>query len=186
MASKRSGYKRFQKNSLTMVARRAGAFLLDILLIFAVAGPCGFIIQRLLNDPAQTGVGIWVAALWNFSPPAWLYFFLSDRSKTGRTIGKRVLKLQVISQRKERLGWDLALGRTAIKLLPWEIVHFSAFALSKDPGQFTPTQTIGLSIGNGLVFIYFIITVWTFGRRSAHDLLMKTEVCLYERINPNI
>jgi uncharacterized RDD family membrane protein YckC len=180
MASKGSENKSSQTNSLFMVARRAGAFLLDILLIFAVAGTCGFIIQRLLMDPPQTGMGIWITILWNFSLPSWLYFCLSDRSKTGRTMGKRVLKLQVISQRKERLGWGQAFGRTAIKLLPWEVIHFLAFALSRDPGQFTPAQTIGLSIGNGLAFIYFIITVLTSGRRSVHDLLMKTEVRLFE------
>jgi len=180
MASKGSENKRSQTNSLSMVARRVGAFLLDILLIFAVAGTCGFIIQRLLMDPPQTGMGIWITVLWNFSLPAWLYFCLSDRSKTGRTIGKRILKLQVISQRKERLGWGRAFGRTAIKLLPWEIIHFTAFALSKDPGELSPTQLIGLSIGNVLTFVYLIVTILTRGRRSVHDLLMKTEVCVFE------
>jgi uncharacterized RDD family membrane protein YckC len=163
-----------------MVIRRAGAFLLDILLIFAVAGPCGLIVQRLISDPPQTGMGIWINILWNFSLPSWLYFFLSDLSRTGRTIGKRIFKLQVISQRKERLGCGQAFGRTAVKLLPWEIIHFSVFALSKDLGQLSPTQLIGLSIGNGLAFVYLIVTILTQGRRSVHDLLLKTEVSIFD------
>ncbi len=173
-------YQPPQAKPMVMVIRRAEAFLFDILLIFVVAGSLGFIIQRLINDPPQTGMGIWINILWNFSLPAWLYFFLSDRSKTGRTIGKRIFKLQVISQRKERLGWTRAFGRTAIKLLPWEIIHISVFALSKDIGYLSPTQLIGLSVGNGLAFVYFIVTLLTHGRRSVHDILLKTEVCLFD------
>jgi uncharacterized RDD family membrane protein YckC len=163
------------------VIRRVEAFLFDILLIFVVAGSCGFIIQRLISEPPHTGMGIWINILWNFSLPAWLYFFLSDRSKTGRTIGKRIFKLKVISQRKERLGWTRAFGRTAIKLLPWEIIHFSAFALSKDISYLSPIQLTGLSIGNGLAFVYLIVTILTHGRRSIHDFLLKTEVRTFEK-----
>jgi uncharacterized RDD family membrane protein YckC len=124
----------YQTTSMALVTRRTGAFLVDILLIFAVAGPCGFIIQLLINQPPKTGPGIWINILWNFSLPSWFYFLLCDRSRTGRTVGKRILKLQVVRQMGKRLGWGQALGRTAVKLLPWEIIHFSAFALSKDHG----------------------------------------------------
>jgi uncharacterized RDD family membrane protein YckC len=179
-ASYKNKYHFSRIDALLLAARRAGAFLLDILFIFMVAGPLGFFIQRLISDPPQTGMGIWINILWSFSLPTWLYFSLSDRSKTGRTIGKRIFKLQVIGQRKERLGWELALVRTAIKLLPWEIIHFSVFALSKDLGQLSPIQLIGLSIGNGLAFVYFIVTLLTHGRRSVHDLLLKTEVRLFD------
>jgi len=184
LALSQSNSQHSRTNPLFMVVRRAEAFLFDILLIFVVAGSCGFIIQRLISDPSQTGMGIWINILWNFSLPSWLYFFLSDRSKTGRTIGKRIFKLQVISQRKERLGWARAFGRTAIKLLPWEIIHFSAFALSKDISYLSPIQLIGLSIGNGLAFVYLIVTILTRGRRSVHDILLKTEVRVFERTTP--
>ena len=164
-----------------LVAKRVGAFLLDILIIFGICAPIGYLIQRLIGYRPQTGPAIWVTILWSFSLPAWLYFLGSDRSKKGRTIGKRVFKLRVKSRTKERLGWGFALARTAIKLLPWEIIHFSSFALSKEPGTFTLHQNIGLAAGNALAFAYLITCALTKGKRSIHDIILGTEI-QFERI----
>lgn len=163
-------------NPITMVLRRAGAFLLDILIIFGICAPSGYLIQRLIGYSPQTGPEIWFAILWNFSVPSWLYFLLSDRSKKGKTVGKRVFKLKVTGRIKERLGWGRALARTAMKLLPWEIIHFSSFALSNEPGTFTLHQYIGLVAGNVLAFAFFIVSALTQGNRSIHDILLGTEI----------
>jgi uncharacterized RDD family membrane protein YckC len=161
---------------IIFVARRVGAFLLDILIIFGICAPIGYLIQRLIGTFPQTGPAIWSTILWNFSLPAWLYFLLSDRSKQGKTVGKRVFKLRVTSRTKERIGWARALARTAIKLLPWEIIHISAFALSKEIGTFTLFQYIGLATGNVLTFAQFITSALTQGKRSIHDILLSTEI----------
>jgi hypothetical protein len=71
-----------------------------------------------------------------------------------------------------------ALGRTAVKLLPWETTHLSAFAFSAEPGvSFNLGQLIGLSIANALIVVYLVIAACTGGRRSVHDYLVATEVC---------
>ena len=72
-----------------MILRRAGAFLLDILIIFGICAPSGYLIQRLIGYSPQTGLAIWFTILWNFSLPSWLYFLLSDLSKKGKPVGKR-------------------------------------------------------------------------------------------------
>lgn len=164
------------RGSITLVARRAGAFWLDILIIFGICAPAGYLIQRLIGYSPQTGPAIWLTILWNFSLPSWLYFLLSDRSKKGKTIGKRLFKLSVKTRTSERLGLGRALARTALKLLPWEIVHFSAFALSKELGTFTLLQHIGLATGNALAFAFFIAAVITRGKRSIHDIALGTEI----------
>ena len=164
-----------------IVLKRVGAFFLDILIIFGICAPSSYLIQRLIGYSPQTGFTIWTTILWSFSLPAWVYFMLSDRSKTGKTIGKRVFKLRVTGMIRERLIWGRALARTAIKLLPWEIIHFSSFALSKDLGTFTLHQYIGLVAGNALAFAYFITCVLTQGKRCIHDLLVGTEI-QFERI----
>jgi uncharacterized RDD family membrane protein YckC len=158
------------------IARRSGAFLLDILIIFGICAPSGYLIQRLIGYSPQTGPAIWITILWNFSLPAWLYFLWSDHSKKGKTLGKRVFKLRVTGRKQERLGWGRALARTAIKLLPWEIIHFSSFALSQEPGIFTSNQYIGLVAGNTLAFAYLIVSTLTQGKRSIHDILIRTEI----------
>ena len=149
--------------------------MLNILIIFGICAPLGYLISRIMEIHPQTGPAIWSTLLWSFSLPAWLYFLWSDRSKTGKTVGKRVFKLRVTGRIKERLGWVRALARTAIKLLPWEIVHISAFALSHEPGTLTSLQYVGLVIGNSLAFVYFLACVLTRGKRSIHDILLGTE-----------
>lgn len=155
--------------------------MFDILIIFGVCGLTGYLVQRLIGKSPQTGPAIWFTTLLNFSLPTWIYFLCSDRSKKGKTLGKRVFKLRVTGKTTERLGWGRAMARTAIKLLPWEIIHISAFALSKDQGTFTHLQYIGLVTGNALAFAYFIASALTQGKRSLHDILAGTEI-QFERI----
>ncbi len=161
---------------IILIARRAGAFLLDILIIFGICAPSGYLIQRLFGYSPQTGPAIWFTILWNFSLPSWIYFFWSDRSKNGKTVGKRLFKLKVKARTSERLGWGRALARTAIKLLPWEIIHISAFALSKELGTFTHLQYIGFMTGNTLAFAYFLTSALTQGKRTIYDLILGTEI----------
>ncbi|UCE41159.1 MAG: RDD family protein [Candidatus Aminicenantes bacterium] len=163
-------------NPIAMVLRRTEAFLLDILIIFGICAPIGYLIQRLIGTSPQTGPAIWSTILWNISLPAWLYFLWSDHSKKGKSVGKWLLNLKVKTRTSERLGWGRALARTAIKLLPWEIIHFSSFALSKEFGTFTLHQYIGLVAGNLLAFAYFIASILTQGKRSIHDILLGTEI----------
>ncbi len=161
---------------IILVARRIGAFLLDILIIFGICAPIGYLIQRLIGYSPQTGLAIWFTILWNFSLPSWLYFLWSDRSKKGKTLGKRVFKLRVTNRAKEQLGWGRALARTAMKLLPWEIIHISGFALSKELGTFSLFQYIGFVTGNALTFAYFIASALTQGKRTVYDLILGTEI----------
>ncbi len=163
-------------NLITMVSRRTGAFLLDILIIFGICAPTGYLIQHLIGNSPETGSAIWLTVLVNFSLPTWIYFVLGDRSKKGKTVGKRLFKLKVIARTSERIGWGRAFARTAIKLLPWEMIHFSAFALSNEPGTFTGVQYIGLATGNSLAFVYFMASVFSQGKRSIHDLALGTEI----------
>ena len=69
-------------------------------------------------------------------------------------------------------------GRTAVKLLPWETTHLSAFAFSAEPGvSLERGQLIGLTIANVLIVVYFVVAACTGGRRSVHDYVAATEVC---------
>lgn len=162
-----------------MLGRRVAAYLVDILILFVVLAPAGFLIQWLLGVPmAQTGPGIERTILWNFSLPAWLYFILSDTSRAGATLGKRLFKLQVRTLDNGRVSFWRALGRTAVKLLPWELVHISAFALSKDLLQLSPVQMGGLVVANLLILVYLGVALVTKGRRSVHDFVAGTVVRL--------
>jgi len=118
----------------SVLLRRVGAYLLDIVLLFAVLAPLGYAVQLALGiDPATaTARSVYVTLILNFSVPAWLYFTLSDRSSRGATVGKRRLGLRTQAKEGGHLGFGRALGRTAIQLVPWEVTHATA------PVSYTP------------------------------------------------
>ena len=159
-----------------LVGRRTSAYLIDIALLFAALGPAGWLTQWALGLTPSTGPQIWATLLLNFSLPTWVYFTASDASSAGATLGKRWLGIRVSRHDDRRLGVMQALGRTAVKLLPWELVHFAAFGLAQGTGQFTTAQGVGLAIANILALAYFAAAVATRGHRSVHDLVVGTNV----------
>lgn len=164
----------FITNSLML--RRSLAFLADILLLFVVLAPLGFLIQQLLGIKPTNGSGVAVTLLWNFSLPAWSYFTLSDCSDRGSTPGKRLLGIRLRSRSHQGISFGRALLRTAVKLLPWELAHIAAFALSADLSQFSASQSIGIGLANVLWLTYLLVAVITKGKRSIHDFVAGTEV----------
>jgi uncharacterized RDD family membrane protein YckC len=69
-----------------------------------------------------------------------------------------------------------SITRSVVKLAPWELAHFSAFALSSDEGKLAPAQIVGLSFANFLWLSYFVAAILSRGRRSLHDYLASTVV----------
>jgi uncharacterized RDD family membrane protein YckC len=164
-----------------LLIRRAGAFVLDILLLFLVLCPAGLLLRLAIGgQPTESPSGpvVWLASALNFSLPTWTYLVWADSSARGATAGKGLLGLRVTRLGGGSLGIVRALGRTAVKLLPWETTHLSAFALAVEPGiTFDTGQLIGLTIANVLLVVYLAVAAWTGGRRSVHDYLAATEVC---------
>jgi uncharacterized RDD family membrane protein YckC len=172
-----TGARRGERSAFALLGRRIAAYLLDMLILFGVLAPAGQLILWLLDaTPPQTGPMIARVIVWNFSLPAWLYFVLSDRSASGGTLGKRLLKIQVRDVSGERLSIGRALARTAVKLLPWELVHVSAFALSTDLTRFSQEQVIRVAAANVLTVVYLGVAVATRGRHSVHDYAAGTLV----------
>jgi uncharacterized RDD family membrane protein YckC len=162
-----------------LLIRRATAYFIDIVLLFLILAPAGQLVRFAVGWPtaSSTGPEVWLAAALNFSLPTWTYFVLSDSSARGATVGKRLLGLHVVRVTGGRVGMARALARTAVKVLPWEMVHFSVFALSTDAGDFDLRQVIGLSMANALAIVYLVVAACTGGRRSVHDYVTATEVC---------
>lgn len=159
-----------------LLLRRIAAYLLDILLLFAVLAPLGQVILRLLGRTPSSSPEIALTILWNFSLPVWLYFAAGDCSAGGATLGKRLLRIQVRTERGEQVRLGRALARTAVKLLPWELTHISAFALSADLTALGPLQVAGIALANLLALSYLVVAIATGGRRSVHDYLAATAV----------
>ncbi len=165
-----------------LVLRRAGAYVVDIVILFAVMFPLGWAVVLLGGFSPSSGVQIWEATLINFSIPAWTYFCLSDSVWGGQTLGKRMLKVRVIgpSGLPPRIG--RALLRTAVKLLPWELAHIGGFALQGYP----VIQWVSIGVSNLLILIYLAALIPTKGRRSIHDWVARTQVVREIKGDPNV
>ncbi len=163
----------------SLILRRVGAYLLDMTILFVVLAPIGFLIQLALGlKMPETGPELAQTILWNFSVPAWLYFIVNDSSLRGATLGKRLLKLQVVRTDQQRVGFLRAVWRTAVKLLPWEMAHFFGFTLSTDLSQFSTAQTVGLTAANVLIIVYVVLLLLTRGLRTVHDFAAGTKVVM--------
>ncbi|NDJ35607.1 MAG: RDD family protein [Chloroflexi bacterium] len=161
-----------------LVLRRMAAYVLDIIGLFVLLAPPGQAILWLVGTRPQSGPAIAQTILWNFSLPVWIYFIVSDASATGATIGKRLLGIKVSRMDSARLNWPQALLRTAMKLLPWELVHVAAFALSTDLTQVRRVQQVGLALANLLIIVYLLLVWFSRGQRSLHDYVAGTLVRL--------
>lgn len=160
----------------SVLLRRTGAYVLDVVLLFAVLAPAGYVVQRLLGLAPDAPREVYAALLLNFSLPAWLYFAWADRSRRGATPGKRAFGLRTAMVSGGRVGAGRALGRTAVKMVPWELTHAASFLLVPAVGTFTPASVAGLVAAYALIFAYLGVAWRTRGRRSVHDVAAGTQV----------
>ena len=160
-----------------LVAKRTLAYGIDIMILFLVLAPLSLLVEQALGIRPATPGQVWVATVISFSLPAWSYFALSDASKSGASLGKKVFRLRVTSRVEQvRLSLGRALARTALKLVPWELAHLFGFALAGLIPELL--QTIGIIAANVLALAYFATLLVTGGRRTVHDLAVGTEVTL--------
>lgn len=55
---------------MTLTVKRVAAYLIDIVLLFAVLGPLGQLVQWSMGISPRTGPEIWLSIIWNFSVPS--------------------------------------------------------------------------------------------------------------------
>ncbi|MEM6338212.1 MAG: RDD family protein [Bacteroidota bacterium] len=159
-----------------MLLRRIGAYLTDIVLLFAILAPLGYVVMQALGIEPSSPREVYATLLLNFSLPVWAYFTVSDHSPRGATLGKRLLSVQTSALDNSRVGWLQALGRTAVKMLPWEMAHAASFLFVPALGEFGVVSWIGLGTSYALTFAYVVAAWRTGGHRSVHDWASGTQV----------
>ena len=173
--------------------RRAGAFLLDVL----IAG-VALVLLQLVLDPLRQALGpAWARVGWFYvgyalltvSLPVWLYFAVYESSERGATPAKRWLGIAVATTSGRPLTFWRAMMRTVVKLLPLELAHlFVAVPANPfiDPlsGELViPTLGgLGASVLAGLLLAVLLLGAWLLtvlthpDGRGPHDLLTHTFV----------
>ncbi|MBL8766248.1 MAG: RDD family protein [Planctomycetes bacterium] len=167
-------------------ARRVGAYLIDVLLIATVLiGGLHFGLIPALGlqpDVKPPSLTIWLWVLATMSLPTWIYFVAFESSPWQATIGKRLLGLVVTDMDTGRPIWTRVLGRTWIKLLPWELIHVALNLVPAagfdDKGMPIPSrlQLIGYTVSMFLVGSWLVTLMLTPRAQSVHDVIMRTLV----------
>jgi uncharacterized RDD family membrane protein YckC len=167
------------------IFRRVAAYLLDSLFVFIFLVTA---LQFMILVPIRhlfIGSEKWFQTGWNteaytlltISLPIWLYFILTEVSPWQATIAKHLFKLRTVDPTtKNQITLKQAVVRTGIKLLPWEIAHFTnniPTPMWYDPN---PTLRIGFIPVPMLVILYIVLASVTPKKQSLHDLAAKTVV----------
>ncbi len=164
---------------MKIALKRLVAHFIDIVILAIILILVQWIVFILFNrSPVEVLEGI-AFTMWIFatiSVPAWVYFICLEKN-LGYTLGKRVFNLSITSNNHTKISYKQALGRTFIKLLPWELTHIFFFS-----------QYIWWGINNTIyVYLPFIIilTLILFylfylfaskNKRAFHDMIFKTKV----------
>lgn len=163
-----------------------GAWTIDfgvIALYVALLTGVGLALQALRDAPplrtnsaAEKLLGQGLAFL-ALTLPVILYFAISEASRRGATIGKRLMGLRVSTTDGRRVTLARSLARSALKFAPWEIAHTAIWQVPgrlfvAEPG---PWNLAGYCLGLLLAASY-VATLFHGRRRTPYDRVSGTTV----------
>jgi uncharacterized RDD family membrane protein YckC len=108
--------------------------------------------------------------------PVYLYFALSEGSKSHATWGKRKMGIMVTSLHGQRIGLGRSLLRSAIKFIPWELAHFTVWHIVIPSGY--PDYIINslFAAVYVLIFIYLISPYISKTKLTVYDYIAGTDI----------
>jgi len=117
--------------------------------------------------------------------PLGIYLYLSEASPAAATLGKRRMQLRVVNRRTgEQASKVQILLRTVIKLLPWEIAHFSVWnfvAIAATGSTEFPSWLYAVAIFADLLpLLYLLLVAFEAEGRAPHDLIAGTKVVRFQ------
>ncbi|MGF1462027.1 MAG: RDD family protein [Maricaulaceae bacterium] len=159
-----------------MIIRRVSAFFVDYIVIAIYIGALTAVSVFLGAHQAEFKSGSEAKILWHvvsfvsLTVPVWGYFTLLEGGP-GQTLGKRLLRVRVVSLEGGALGRGRAGLRNLMRFLPWELAHT---AIWHQPGRpfLDPFPGINLLLC-GLSLLAAMIL--------AGSLVLKDNRSLYDR-----
>jgi uncharacterized RDD family membrane protein YckC len=121
----------------------------------------------------------WQLHLWVYgtvSLPILLYFVLCISSKWQATIGMRWLGIKVTSLSGESIGIGVAVLRSLVMLIPFELNHVVMFHPTPIWSDPKPGFRYGFIVTSVLIVVYLASVLLTEHHQSIHDLVAKTIV----------
>ena len=161
--------------------RRLIAFAIDLIVIGFYALSL-FLLVFLINGslptqeiPYNTGKQQ-IIGFVSLVLPVLIYFALCEW-RFGQTLGKKIVRIRVVSLNGKNVHFGQAMVRNILKLLPWEIAHFGVHQFIAATISQTEIPTIAFVssvFAQILVFIYAGFILWQKQRRTPYDLFAGT------------
>lgn len=111
--------------------------------------------------------------------PLLTYFSFLEQSSWQGTVGKRIMKIRVVSLTGSRIGCANALLRSGLKFLPWQLAHTAVFHIILRP----ETQNFFLYISvlaQALVLANILTAILGRKHQSIYDRISGTRVVVAE------
>ena len=108
--------------------------------------------------------------------PVSLYFALFEASPRQATWGKQRVRLKVTDLAGRRVSHARSLGRTALKLVPWELAHACIWQISFATDRSSPVYAVGFSVVWFLVAVNVLSMLASPRRQTLYDRIAGTLV----------
>jgi uncharacterized RDD family membrane protein YckC len=156
---------------MQLVLRRILAFYIDCAVLAGYAGILFLFISPLVRPLFLQSA--FLAELTGFlllTLPLVLYFVICEASPWSATLGKRLLKLQVVKTKGlKKISFIQSVKRSILKFAPWELAHFAIWNVFIFQ---SPLNTLGIV---ALIVCYLLVITYGVG------LLLKQHRPLYDR-----
>jgi len=156
---------------MQLVLRRILAFYIDCGVLAGYAGVLFLFVSPLVRPLFLTSA--FFAELTGFlllTLPLVLYFVICEASPWSATLGKRLLKLQVVQTKNfKKISYIQSIKRSILKFTPWELAHFAIWNVFIFR---SPLSTLGIG---ALIVCYLLVIAYGVG------LLLKQHHPLYDR-----
>lgn len=107
--------------------------------------------------------------------PVLLYFAISESSMKRGSWGKQKANIQVTNQSGGRITTGQAIGRNALKLLPWQITHTCIFHIDGWPFN---VENLSLAVNIGLISVWVLVAIFL-----VTMLISKKNQTLYDLVS---
>lgn len=165
---------------LAITWRRVFAFSIDWILIAAWGGLLFGLVMFFTDGNPQKSSNPWIGQLLGFSVmtlPVVLYFSILECSSLLASVGKRVMRLQVLDVKGQSLSFGASLKRNAVKFLPWELGHLGAQQLFYAGDAAPPSWVWVPLIAANVIPVWWFLALLKTGR-SPYDRWAGAEVSL--------
>jgi len=112
--------------------------------------------------------------------PVILYFSFCEASAWQASIGKRVLSLRVVGDKRDRLPFSRVLIRNLVKFAPWELGHLVAQQALFSSSSGIPDWVFAPMVLSFLFPLWWVFSIYIRGN-SPYDRMMGIHVALYDR-----